>query len=251
VRHEEVGGEKGLRTNTAVIRTLGTWETSFGPTVWLIVGIKEGVLLLEAEPWFVFLDGVHHLLCMVTVVSPVRSTIVVVGLGEDEDVVATTEGIPEDRGWAKVDIGIVAWCLVRGRPIEVPDAEAANVLDLLSDGLGWTGPSVDISKEKSHETPQRKREDTRQSAPAFRNEPGVRRHGAKGWLEGFKQRPVDLPSSCSGDHHRHRPKRLWNSVSIERSREQFGGGEQRRPTLRLDLAALVKLKVALEELGLV
>ena len=135
VRHEGVGGEKNLRTNTAVIRTLGTRETSLGPTEWLVVRVKEGILLLEAEPWLVFLDGIHHLLCVVTVVSPVRSTIVVVGLSEDEDVVATAEGISEDGSWAKVDIGIVARCLVRGRPIEVPDAEAADVLDLLSDGL--------------------------------------------------------------------------------------------------------------------
>jgi len=135
VRHEGVGGEKDLHTNTAVIRTLGTREASLGPTEWLVVGIKEGILLLEAEPWLVFLDSIHHLLRVVTVVSPVRSTIVVVGLGEDENVVATTEGVSEDGSWAKVDIGIVARCLVRGRPIEVPDTETANVLDLLVDGL--------------------------------------------------------------------------------------------------------------------
>jgi len=48
-----------------------------------------------------------------TVVSPVGSTVVVVALGKDEDVVATTEGIPEDGGWAKVDIGIMARSLIR------------------------------------------------------------------------------------------------------------------------------------------
>lgn len=59
-----------------------------------------------------FLDGVHYLLGMVTIVSPVGSTVVVVGFGKDEDIIATTEGIPEDGGWAKVDIGIVARCLI-------------------------------------------------------------------------------------------------------------------------------------------
>ena len=92
---------------------------------------------------------------MVTEVSPVGSSVVVVGLGEDKYVVTTTEGIPEDGGWAKVDVGIVARCLVRGRPIEVPDAEAANVLDLLADGL-----RVETSR-RMHP----KREDTRQ--PTF------------------------------------------------------------------------------------
>ena len=102
-----------LRTNTTIIGTLGAWEASLGPTEWLVIRIKEGVLLLETEPGLVLLDGVHHLLGMMTVVSPVGSTVVVVGLGEDEDVIATTEGIPEDGGWAKVDIGIVARCLIR------------------------------------------------------------------------------------------------------------------------------------------
>jgi hypothetical protein len=109
-----VGGRRrGLRTDTTIVGTLGTREASLGPTEWLVIRVKEGVLLLEAEPGFMLLDGVHHLLGMMTVVSPVGSTVVVVALGEDEDVVATTEGIPEDGSWPKVDIGIVARCLIR------------------------------------------------------------------------------------------------------------------------------------------
>lgn len=106
-------GDGGLHTNTAIVGTLGTREASLRPAEWLVIRIKEGVLLLETEPGFVFLDGVHHLLGMMTVVSPVGSTVVVVAFGKDKDVVATTEGIPEDGGWAKVDIGIVARCLIR------------------------------------------------------------------------------------------------------------------------------------------
>ena len=118
LRHEgetrELGGARGvLHTNTTIVGTLGTWEASLGPTEWLVIRIKESILLLETEPGLVFLDGVHYLLGVVAVVSPVGGTVVVVGLGEDEDVVTTTEGIPEDGGWAKVDIGIVARCLVR------------------------------------------------------------------------------------------------------------------------------------------
>jgi len=112
VRHND-GWVRGLRTNTAIVGTLGTREASLGPAEWLVIRIKEGVLLLETEPWLVFLDGVHHLLGVMTVVSPVGSAVVVVGFGKHEDVIATTEGIPEDGGWAKVDIGIVARCLIR------------------------------------------------------------------------------------------------------------------------------------------
>lgn len=109
-----MGAERrGLRTNTAIVGSLGAREASLGPSEWLVIRIKQGVLLLEAEPGLVLLDGVHHLLGVMTVVSPVGSTVVVVALGKDEDVVATTEGIPEDGGWAKVDIGIMARSLIR------------------------------------------------------------------------------------------------------------------------------------------
>jgi hypothetical protein len=90
----------------------------------------------------VFFDSVHDLLGVVTVVGPVGGSIVVVAFGKDEDIVATAEWISEDSGWAKVDVGIVAGCLVRGRPIEVPDAEAANVLDLLADGRRLTAKAT-------------------------------------------------------------------------------------------------------------
>ena len=72
---------------------------------------------------------------MVAEVGPVRGAIVVVALGEDEDVVATAEGVLEYGGGTEVDIRVVARSLVGGGAIEVPDAEGTDVGDLLGDGL--------------------------------------------------------------------------------------------------------------------
>lgn len=65
----------------------------------------------------------------------VGGAVVVVGLAEDDDVVATTEGILEDGSRTEVDVGVMARGLVGGRPVEVPDAELADVGDLGLDGL--------------------------------------------------------------------------------------------------------------------
>ena len=100
-------------TSTAVVGALGTRETALGPTVGGAVHVEEGVLLLETEPGSLVLGELHDLRGMVTVVGPVGRAIVVVALGEDEDVVAATEGVLEDGSRTKVDIGVTTGGLVR------------------------------------------------------------------------------------------------------------------------------------------
>ena len=124
-----------MRTSTAVVGALGTGETALGPAVRSAVHVEEGVFLLETEPGDLVLGKLHNLGGMVAVVGPVGGTVVVVALGENEDVVAATEGVLEDGGRAEVDIRVIAGGLVGGGTIEVPDAEGANVRDLLVDGL--------------------------------------------------------------------------------------------------------------------
>jgi hypothetical protein len=70
-----------------------------------------------------------------TEVGLVGCPVVIVAGREDEDVVTTAEGVLEDTGGPEVDIRVVARGLVRRRAVEVPDAEGADVLDLLGDGL--------------------------------------------------------------------------------------------------------------------
>jgi hypothetical protein len=84
------------RTSTAVVRALGTRETALWPTEWGTVDVEQAVLLLKTEPGFLFLGEFHNLCGMVTMVGLVGSAIVVVTLGEDEDIITTTEGVLED-----------------------------------------------------------------------------------------------------------------------------------------------------------
>ena len=65
----------------------------------------------------------------------VRGAVIVVGLSQDEDVVAPTEGVFEDGGRAKVDIGVVTRSLVSRGAVEIPDTELLDARNLLCDGL--------------------------------------------------------------------------------------------------------------------
>ena len=88
-----------------------------------------------------------------SVVGPVGSAIVVVALGEYEDVFTAAEGIFEDGCGAEVDIGIMAWGLIGGRTIEVPDTEITNIGDFFAHGLDIT---VVESKLISRDSPTKK-----------------------------------------------------------------------------------------------
>jgi len=133
---DEITGEDLAGASTAVIGTLRARETTLGPAEGVAIDVEESVLLLETEPGDVLLGLLHDLSGMVTEVGPVGGTVVVVGLSEDKDVVATTERILEDSGRTEVDIGVMSGGLVGGRAIEVPDPELTDVCHLLADSRG-------------------------------------------------------------------------------------------------------------------
>lgn len=113
-----------------------TREATLGPTIRGTVHVEEGVFLLDTEPGHLLLSKVHDLRSMVTEVGAVGSAVAVVALGENKDVVAAPEGVLEDGSRAEVDVGVVTGRLVRGRTIEVPDPQGADVGHLLGDCLG-------------------------------------------------------------------------------------------------------------------
>ena len=87
-----------------------------------------------------FLGKFHNLSGMVTVIGLVWSAVVVIALGEDEDIIAATEWIFEDGSWPQVDVGVATWSLVGGRTIKVPDSQLADVGHFLVDSLRrWLG----------------------------------------------------------------------------------------------------------------
>jgi len=133
---------KCARTSTAVVGSLWTRETTLGPTVRVTVDVEQGVLLFKTEPGLGILGKVHDLGSMMTIVGLVGSAVVVVAFGEDDDVVATTEGVLEDGARLQVDVGVATRSLVGGRAVEVPNAQLTDVGDFLVNGLYDDGQPI-------------------------------------------------------------------------------------------------------------
>lgn len=91
--------------------------------------------MLKAEPGLRVLSELHDLCGMVAMVGPVGSAVVVVALGEDEDVVTATEGVLEDSGGPQIDIGVATRGLAGRGAIEVPNTQLTDVSDFFVNGL--------------------------------------------------------------------------------------------------------------------
>jgi hypothetical protein len=122
-------------TDSAVVWSLGSGETRLGPAVWPSVHAKEGVLLLETEPVFLGLVGVHEDFGGVTEIVAVWFSIGHPGFADDQDVVTKTDRIGEVGFWAKVDIGVVTRGLASGGTVKVPFWKICDLFDSLGEGL--------------------------------------------------------------------------------------------------------------------
>ena len=71
---DDVSAVDFVGTNSAVIRTLRTRESTLGPTERVTVHVQQSVLLLDAEPRTLFSRHVHHLLAFVPKVGGLRLT---------------------------------------------------------------------------------------------------------------------------------------------------------------------------------
>jgi len=137
VSFDQITSEDLASSRSTIIGALRTRETALGPTDWVTIGIEKCILLLEAKPGRLILCLVHYLLCMMAIICPVRGTIVVVGFRQDENVVATTEGILENGSWAEVDIGVMPRCLVCRGTVEIPYSQLTDISNLLGHGRGF------------------------------------------------------------------------------------------------------------------
>lgn len=97
--------------NTTVVWALRTGIATNWPAIGLVESVKEGVLLLEAEPRLVSLVGLHELGTLVAVVELVWGSIGIPALGNYQDVGSTTERVGEDGNRSEVDIRVIAWSL--------------------------------------------------------------------------------------------------------------------------------------------
>lgn len=130
-----VSGENLAGTDTTVVRTLGSGETVLGPSDRVISLVEHGVLLLDSEPDDLLLVSAHKLGALMSVVELVGGTVVVPALGEDNDVLASSERIRVDGGGSEIDIRIVAGSLVCGGTVKVPLGEVLDRSGLLVEGL--------------------------------------------------------------------------------------------------------------------
>ena len=114
-------------TNTAVVRTLGSRETSLGPAIGPVLHVEKSVFLLKTEPGLVRSMCRHQLVALMTVVVLVGGAIGIPALGEDKDVRNAPERVGEDSDGLQVDIRVVARSLVGGGAIEIPGGEVLGL----------------------------------------------------------------------------------------------------------------------------
>ena len=108
VRLDDISGVDLTGSNTAVVWSLGTWETALRPTIRSSKGVEEGIFLLEAEPRLMRGVLLHQFSAFGTIVEFVGCSVRVVAFGEDEDVVTTSEWVRVHSDGLEIDIGIVS-----------------------------------------------------------------------------------------------------------------------------------------------
>ena len=107
-------------SNSTVIRSLGSWETILWPTKWMLVMIKECVLLLYTKPRVLRLGLLHDLHTLLSVVGGHGLVKVVVGVTQDQQVVTAGEGTGIHLNRLEVDIRVGTISLITRAPIVVP-----------------------------------------------------------------------------------------------------------------------------------
>jgi len=74
---------------------------------------------------------------VVTIIRPVWRSIIVVGFGQNEDIVTTAERVLEDGCGTKVDVRVMTRCLAGRRTVKVPYAELTYIVDFLATSGGF------------------------------------------------------------------------------------------------------------------
>lgn len=142
--------EAHIGTNTAIVRSLGTWVTIVGPSEGLLreLGrlLEESVLLLDTVPCLLGFDlwiipDIHGKMSEVCVRwHEILPGIVLPSecLAHDDDVVTSSEGIPEESDWLEDNLGHLGHGLVSAGAIVVPLGEVLDLCHLLGEcaGLG-------------------------------------------------------------------------------------------------------------------
>ena len=126
----DLGGSDG-----AVIWSLRGWVTVLGPSVWPTIRAQESVFLLEPEPGLMLGIRAHQSYGFGTIVEFVGASVGIPGVAHDQDIVAASERIGENRLGPNEDIGVLASSLAGRGAIKVPFWQFVGFLDRLLQGL--------------------------------------------------------------------------------------------------------------------
>lgn len=129
VAFDNVSSKDLSGTNTTVVWTLRSWETTLWPSVWLVINVEQGVFLFKTEPRLLSSGLLHDLVGVVSVVGLVGSTIIVVTFAQDDDVVTSSDRVLVVGYRSEVDVRVVTWSLVGGGTVKVPFLEFLDGLD--------------------------------------------------------------------------------------------------------------------------
>jgi len=151
--------EAVVGTDRAIVRALRSWVTIVGPSERpgreLSLSSDEGVFLLDSKPWLLVGSGVENFLgggsevgvgggkFSAGAISPL------VGLGHDDDMVSTSEGISVVGDGLHDDLGVVSVSLVAGGAIVVPVGEVSEGADATFNGsaLGAESDTTSVNPD--------------------------------------------------------------------------------------------------------
>lgn len=119
----DIPSENLIRANSAIVRTLGSWVATLGPSQRLLIKVHQCVLLLNAEPWLLLSHLTGYSGTGVAAVRLARSLIELEGLAHYQDVIASLEGVTVDGHRMQIRIGVLTNRLARGTAIKVPDRQ--------------------------------------------------------------------------------------------------------------------------------
>lgn len=109
---DDLAADHLIGADAAVIGALRTGEAVLRPTKRPAIEIQESVLLLDAEPGILVLDGFHRLVRNASLVRLRRRLVAVVGVAEHEFVFTATEGIIINGYWIKIYVTVGAVSLI-------------------------------------------------------------------------------------------------------------------------------------------
>ncbi len=99
--------------DAAIVGALGSGEPVLGPAEGVAILVEEGVLLLDAEPGRLRLGALHDFVASLAAIGLGRDLVVLIGLAEDELVVAQPERITVDRDGVEIHVRVRALGLAR------------------------------------------------------------------------------------------------------------------------------------------